>query len=204
MKLIDLLVKELPKRGGWPEGAVECERFMDEATIDFYDKNGNWPVDCGEEYGAIAVECINPREAGDGFRKESVKKDEYESALAASQQPAWNGEGLPPVGTECLVTPHNNLWGFSLCGNYRGKVIAYKAERFWFEVDFGEDIISRTDKVDFKPIRTEAERKRDEFAKSLCDHLDDLTDWDSPVGKVHALAIYDAIAAGKIPHITLK
>lgn len=51
---------------------------------------------------------------------------------------------------------------------------------------------------------TEAERKHDEFAKSLCNYLDDLDDWDSPVGKVHAMVIYDAIASGKIPHVILK
>lgn len=51
MKLIDLLVQELPKRGGWPEGAVECQRFVDEATIDFYDENGNWDDDCSLTYG---------------------------------------------------------------------------------------------------------------------------------------------------------
>lgn len=28
MKLIDLLVQELPKRGGWPDGAVEAGFFM--------------------------------------------------------------------------------------------------------------------------------------------------------------------------------
>ncbi|KAE9794106.1 hypothetical protein GP662_28720, partial [Escherichia coli] len=55
MKLIDILVQELPKHGGWPDGAVECCRFVDEANIDFYDESGNWPIDCGEKYGAIAL-----------------------------------------------------------------------------------------------------------------------------------------------------
>ena len=42
MKLIDLLVQELPKRGGWPEGAVECCRHYGTNSIDFYDETGNF------------------------------------------------------------------------------------------------------------------------------------------------------------------
>lgn len=95
VKLIDILVRELPKRGGWPEGAVECVRFVDEATIDFYDEHGNWPDDCSLTYGPIAKAiCITPTEP---CQRESVTLVEYESALAASK-PEWDGEGLPPVG----------------------------------------------------------------------------------------------------------
>ena len=36
MKLIDLLVKELPKRGGFPEGANECVQDAD-GTVKFFD-----------------------------------------------------------------------------------------------------------------------------------------------------------------------
>lgn len=33
MKLIDLLVRELPKRGGWPDGAIEAGFYV---VIPFY------------------------------------------------------------------------------------------------------------------------------------------------------------------------
>jgi len=200
MKLIDLLVKELPKRGGWPEGAVECERFMVEATIDFYDKDGNWHVDCGEEYGAIAVECINPREAGDGFRKESVKKDEYESALAASQQSAWNGEGLPPVGCECearYLYATNAEW------------FAFRCIAVDCEVAFGwggkEPTNLTLEDFEFRPIFTEAERKRKDTAQEMCNLFGNGIRIDEKAGYGTTwLEVYDAIAAGKIPNITLK
>lgn len=115
----------------------------------------------------------------------------------------WNGEGLPPVGCECeakMPILDSPLWGWR-----RVKVVIsgmVKAENECLVYDVETTRPAWAD--EFRPIRTEEERKRDEFAKLLCDHLDDLTEWDSPVGKVHALAIYDAIAAGKIPHITLK
>ncbi|MDQ9205568.1 hypothetical protein QBS70_13980 [Cronobacter sakazakii] len=121
MKLIDLLVQELPKRGGWPDGAVECERYLHEAQIDFYDKDGNWGADCGKVYGHdFAAACVKPREKGNGARIERVTREQYEAALAAAQQPVWDGEGLPPVGAEVEVRYRhatNAEWVFfSLCG----------------------------------------------------------------------------------------
>lgn len=189
MKLIDLLVQELPKRGGWPEGAVECERYLDEATIDFYDENGDWHVDCGEEYGAIAVKCIKPRDACDGFRKENVKKEEYEAALAASQQPAWNGEGLPPVGCECEVKRAIDWMRCKILFISEAHVVLLGEEECCWQ----------TQACRFRPIRTEGERKRDEAIKEL-----DNVYRAIPHSDAVAYGLYDAIAAGKIPHITLK
>lgn len=199
MKLIDFLVQELPKCGGWPEGAVECCWFRDEKDLDFFDINGNWdrqPINPFDLSGVV----FEPNQGN----MQQIKKHEYEAALAASQHPVWNGEGLPPVGIECLVIPNDNLWGFTLCGNYRGKVIAYKGERFWFEVDFGEDIISRTDKVDFKPIQTEAERKRKETAQDMSNLFGNGIKIDEKQGFGKTwFELYDAIAAGKIAGVKL-
>ncbi len=110
MKLIDLLVQELPKRGGWPEGAVECCWFRDEKDLDFFDVNGNWDRQPINPFDLSGV-AFQPNEGN----MQEIKKHEYESALSASQQPAWNGEGLPPVGIECLVRKHQLTmeWWFS-------------------------------------------------------------------------------------------
>lgn len=58
MKLIDILVRDLHKFGGWPNGAVECHRFVDEANIDFYDADGEWQEDCFIRYGNFAQEAV--------------------------------------------------------------------------------------------------------------------------------------------------
>ena len=79
MRLIDLLLKELPKYGGWPEGATECFRFVDEAWIDFFDSTGNWPYDCTEIYGRIAS-CL-VRKPSRLFESEVVYYEEYKNAL---------------------------------------------------------------------------------------------------------------------------
>lgn len=132
LKLIDILVRELPKRGGWPDGAVECQRFVDGATIDFYDKEGNWSIDCASEYGAIAVKLV--RESVVPCEFERVTFDEYETALAATKGPKMNWKyikgsekdfvGAPESAlmltidshkrkhfTECIPTPGENYYG---------------------------------------------------------------------------------------------
>lgn len=82
MKLLDLLVEELPKHGGWPRGAVECERYFHEGNIDFYDADGNWPEDCGEKYGyGFAEKLIKNRSRGEMPRIEMVTREQYELAI---------------------------------------------------------------------------------------------------------------------------
>lgn len=189
MKLIYLLVQELPNRGGWPTGAVEAMSFNhNPGMIHFFDEEGEKVID------AIKF---------DGYKApyiDTVTTEQYEAAIAASNPNSWNGEGMPPVGCECEYA----FIGKYRESFYRGMVIAYgESNVFMQHWASNNEFIQPLDKIKFRPIRTEAEPKRDEFAKSLCTHLDDLTEWDSPVGKVHALAIYDAIAAGEIPGVKL-
>lgn len=200
MKLIDLLVQELPKRGGWPDGAIECCRHYGTNSIDFYDETGNWDDDCYLKYGKdFAKDCIY-EETSESHHLQSISRSEYESALAASQKPAWNGEGLPPVGCECVVTPHNTAWGFSSVDDYTGRVLAYDGEDFWFVMLGGVKVTSRTDKVDFRPIKSEADKKRDAAINNILT----IIDCNGVDPKNSAIQIYDAIAAGKIPGVKLE
>ena len=110
MKLIDILVRELPKHGGWPEGAVECCRHKLGNSIDFYDETGNWDDDCYLKYGKdFAKDCIYEPKAETDFLQ-LISRSEYESALAASKT-QWDGEGLPPAGTRCEFISNGTSWG---------------------------------------------------------------------------------------------
>jgi len=195
MKLIELLVQELPKRGGWPKGIKRIGQDYDKQLRPDREFGIRLDMLC-ENYRGLFTPS---RMLDDSF---FVTREQYEAALSASQQPAWNGEGLPPVGTECGArkkSPGAGWWNFKVEHLSSGCVFG-----FWKKSGVGAALDA--DEYHFmalNPIPTEAERKREEFAKSLCDHLDDLTDWDSPVGKVHALAIYDAIAAGEISNVKL-
>lgn len=87
MKLIDLLVKELPKRGGWPKGvdAVEqdCEGGLFEKDSDY----------CS---GFKLEKC-------DDWITDVVTKQQYESALAASKAVVGHNGWIQWDGGECPV-----------------------------------------------------------------------------------------------------
>lgn len=167
MKLIDILVRDLHKFGGWPEGAVECVRYIDEATIDFYDEHGNWPDDCSLTYGAIAKEiCVSPNEP---CQRETVMYSEYEAALAASKQ-EWDGEGLPPVGCECEYETKFDGWQPVRIELIKSEGIAFT----WLsnsQAYNGLDCVGVQKSGSFRPKRQDAVRKRDEAVKEFVRQL---------------------------------
>lgn len=94
MKTIDVLVEELPKRGGWPDGAIGAGFLSGEGTLYFWDKNNDcppkWTIDTD-----IEVEDSD----------EEVTREQYESALAAKNDGwiEWGGGKHPPVSTNTVV-----------------------------------------------------------------------------------------------------
>lgn len=95
MKLIDLLVKELPQRGGWPDGATECYWHKGFDVAHFYDATGN---DVAEPIYVDGVEWCG----SDGYGVK-VTRYQYEAALAASDDwIEWHG-GECPVDSEEIV-----------------------------------------------------------------------------------------------------
>ena len=196
MKLIDLLVQELPKRGGWPDGAVECCRHYGANSIDFYDETGNWDDDCYLKYGKdFAKGCIYEKTSG-SHRLQSISRSEYESALAASQKPAWSDEGLPTVGCECEFISNDTSWGVvRVIGMDDGKVVIKPSG----EIYYG---ITPSNRQVFRPLRTESERKRDETISEIGKASQLISNNKEQIKHI-AKHIYDAIAAGKIPGVRL-
>ncbi|MWF13649.1 hypothetical protein [Escherichia coli] len=199
MKLIDLLVRDLHKFGGWPDGAAECHRFVDEANIDFYDKGGNWPEDSFLKYGSFAQEAVRERKSA--CESESVTHEQYEVALAAAQ-PQWDGEGLPPVGCECEYQDSNTRKWYPVTIKYISDqlVVISGVSNILGEkqnAEIAKDIIC--DKPQFRPIRSEADKKRDEIMSAIdkalreCPHKDAVPE-----------ALLEAIESGNIPHIRIE
>lgn len=127
----------------------------------------------------------------------------YEAALAASQKPAWNGEGLPPVGCECEWRDANVGW-LPVTIKYISEQIVVMASQtnccgVQELTEIAKDIIC--DKPQFRPLRSEADKKRDEVVQEI---LKILEGPGSPYSDVEARKIYDAIAAGKIPGVKLE
>lgn len=182
MKLKDLLVQELPKRGGWP------------AAYNVISTNGYGQVWCYSinANGKTSGKELHLRSPEEGH----VTREQYEAALAATQQPVWNGEGLPPVGVECEFYKHSfPTWAKGL--------IKYASDYTVVIVQAGHagEIIGHPVNFEFRPIRTEEERKRDE---TLCAMRNCISNFNN-TSVIHAIEqCYDAIAAGKIPGVRIE
>lgn len=103
MKLIDILVEELPKRGGWPEGCHAITQDSDKAINEYssldgveINEHGTWrAVKSWNDYCVRAVDA--PCLAVD-YHAVIITRDQYESALAAKND-GWIDWG----GGECPV-----------------------------------------------------------------------------------------------------
>ncbi|EPT7010016.1 hypothetical protein ACVR20_001516 [Cronobacter sakazakii] len=195
MKLIDLLVQELPKRGGWPDGVAAMAQDFDGDVQNYADtidiKLGTYASGSSRIHGSYSLRKIKAAEdRGNSF----VTREQYEAAIAAAQQPVWDGEGLPPVGCECE--------GRFILG---GKWFFFRCVAVDCGIAFGwagKDAVTLDEgSYEFRPIPSEADKKRDEAVEALHDEYFS----HAPIDKVRDVlyALYDAIAAGKIPHIRI-
>ncbi|WP_426607485.1 hypothetical protein [Pantoea anthophila] len=170
MKLIDLLVQELPKCGGWPSSPYNGE-VLNIPGVSWSYKEGCYPT--AHMDGEVVI------------------KSAYENAIAASQNPEWSGDGLPPAGCVCEVKgcmSHYLKWN-------KVTVFAVRGRTVFFDMEDGR--WGQTESHEFRPMRTEDDRKRDWIIDSLKAELPDITYTD-------CVDIFNLIAAGKIPHIILK
>ncbi len=197
MKLIDLLVQELPKRGGWPDFAEVAVQYSDsqicfsshrgvytnKEKTDWY--GGDWG--CGDwENPFVGILADDRHEC-------VVTRNQYESAIAAPKKSAWNGEGLPPVGCECeyQYKVHGSEWCPLECVAVDGKAV--------FGWSNNTPVALQSTTHNFRPLRTEEQRKRDIVVKTI----KELFKYSDDPSIDDATLIYNAIAAGKIPGVKL-
>lgn len=204
MTLLEILVRELPKHGGWPDGAVFVAQEEGGELWSFTSKPQK---DCDDEWmdeshHGYHTKVGKLREAS-GHDISTITREKYEAALAAAG-PEWNGEGLPPVGCECEYLDGNNEW-YPVTIKYASNqivVICGMTNIFGEEqeTEIAKDI--QLDKPQFRPIRSEAEQKRDELAKAL--HI---AAGAAPLDLVGIGPLYlelaDKIIAGEIPHLKI-
>lgn len=113
-------------------------------------------------------------------------------------EPSWNGAGLPPVGCECEVlydTVRDEWFLAKIIGHDNGSVVGR-----WLN---GDGLYSLFDyshaSCSFRPIRTEADKKRDAVIESLMRIVCGPSQASATVNK-----IYDAIASSKIHGVKLE
>ena len=157
MTLLELLRQELPKRGGWPEGAACVVQSLIDGELYFYDRryDGN---------GAM----LNLRRNGYKFCKASdIGRDDVTGLLTPIvtreqyEATGWDGTGLPPVGVECEYKWQNDRWRVGkVCYISKHTVLMLEI----FDGEESESAYGACD-VTFRPLRTEAERAIDEMVR---------------------------------------
>ncbi|QHJ82129.1 MAG: hypothetical protein [Bacteriophage sp.] len=112
----------------------------------------NWRSNASDEPGDIIA-----------YRLHLMQEADLNECIGQDAAPVWNGEGLPPVSMEIeyKFAKANYRTDFS-----RGKVLAYGIHNVFMEHWASKnEFIQPLDKIEFRPIRTEAERAIDEMVR---------------------------------------
>nr|UVX85317.1 MAG: hypothetical protein [Bacteriophage sp.] len=218
MKLIDLLVQELPKRGGWPDGANYAVQDAD-GTVKFaktltylHYLAGEWR---SNENGFDWIYGDRPFDGN--FVTEWTADDNHQAIISMARYECeisnnefqeqstneWNGEGLPPVGCECEWNDTNVGW-LPVTIKYISEQVVVMASLTNLcgvheLTEIAKDIIC--DKPQFRPLHTEADKKRERICDAIYGALTRAERQHNHSDE--AEAVYDAIAAGKIPGVKL-
>lgn len=154
MTLLELLLQELPKRGGWPEGANQCVqdfssvvKFFDSDNLRFNDTR--W---AGSPRGSFLCTDWNKIHG-------LTLSNDYATAIVTREQYEWDGTGLPPVGCTCESSWAGDEWQLCEILFASNQFIVVKLKESGME-----DAYSIGD-VTFRPLRTEAERAIDEMVR---------------------------------------
>ena len=142
MTLLELLRQELPKRGGWPEGAVKATSYGFIPGVHFWDDN-----DFMVDYSDLTTRALG---------EEKITREQYEAT-------GWDGTGLPPVGCDVEYHCYPDGWVIiNIVARIKGATfIEWKSG-----THKGGDIIRGDFPLErFRPIRTEAERAIDEMVR---------------------------------------
>lgn len=145
MKLLDLLVQELPRRGGWPENVTHIGQDYDRELM-FYGR--------GNVMSGIIIDelAIDHRKSGKIGVK--ITREQYESALAASDGwIEWGGGECPPVTHGTMVDVklrdgsvffNKQCWGrgYSKIPGFKVDATSEAGGAFWRSESSQRDIIA--------------------------------------------------------------
>lgn len=101
------------------------------------------------------------------------------------KEQAWDGRGLPPVGTVCEVQRSNMRW-------YRCKIFAVRGREALFDLE--SDCSDSWDSADlscFRPIKTQEQLAAEEEREKAIDAIYDIL-YTSNTWTTAAVALYDA------------
>lgn len=201
MKLIDLLVQHLGSNGGWPIGAGVCAQDND-GEVCFYTEKGIhrhngravWSIPEGVQSKLVKRRIFfTPAE---DMVTSVVCREQYEAALAAPKQVEWDANGRPGIGVTCEHCPGGTTqteWEVVTVLGISARPGGMFTD-YWLRKEDGSSYIIGNP-YRFRPIRTEAELKRELFLNEMFEFarqkpLDSMSDLMEQ--------LYDAIENGEI------
>lgn len=147
------------------------------------DSNVRWSH-VGSSGDIIAYRLHRPQEA---VQDKADDEADLNECIGQVPAPVWNGEGLPPVGCECEMQNDRGEWisvdiiaqndGFSFGWNYDYRMVYFSDKS-----------------AEFRPIRTEADRKRDERASAIDGFISGFRGQETGSNKELAYALADYLA----------
>ena len=212
LKLIDLLVQELPKHGGWPTSADYAGYKNSSGDITFtyggkpgFNLLGDLSIFSNADAGSrwVVGDSV-PAQVPEDSTTAIVSRREYLAALEASKKPKWDGEGLPPIGAEIEVLSPTFGWKAATVTAVTDNWIVAQYED-GAEYAGAHRILERdgsfTNRNDmFRKVKSQAETQRELTVASLQDSLKG-SGYGLPDGA--ASIVVDAIAQGKVSGIKL-
>lgn len=194
------------KNEGWIEwGGGGCPVNTSEMVDVIFGRGGRMSTniaDCwrwnhqGTDSDIIHYRLHKPHEAE---QDKAGDESDLNECIGQGIASVWNGEGLPPVGCECEFMKHT----LDAIPNWRRGIIKYVSEYTVVIVEAlsrGE-FVAHPRTCDFRPLRSEADRKRDDICDKIYGAMTNAKRKDNRSDM--AEEIYDAIAAGKIPGVKL-
>ena len=212
LKLIDLLVQELPKCGGWPTSADYAGYKNSSRDITFtyggkpgFNLLGDLSIFSNADAGSRwVVGASVPAQVPEDSTTAIVSRREYLAALEASKKPKWDGEGLPPIGSEievlsptfgwkkATVTAVTDNW---LVAQYEDGVEFAGTHR-----TFSNTLGWETDCSHFRKVKSQAELQREATVADLKEVVKGV---GCEMPGMVARVVRDAIAQGKVSGIKL-
>lgn len=131
-------------------------------------------------------------------QKAEQAKANLSECIGNCAAPVWNGEGLPPFGCFCEV---EDLDGMLVYGQGEsGEVIAHVENTAVIRMSYG---LGCFEARFLRPLRTEAERKRDAVVEQMI-KIATIYTTKSLSLDLALNSIYNAIAAGEITGVKLE
>ncbi|HCD7173161.1 TPA: hypothetical protein NDY72_000292 [Enterobacter cloacae] len=193
MKLINYLLSESKKGWEWPSNVVKAVVMEGSRVVHFY-----FDYACPPSLSETLI-SLHPFTSA-----EVVTSQQYKAALVASK-PEWDGEGLPLVGAEvqCICNQFPSEGQEKLLGKilYSGEYTILHTYKTNEQHHVPVESVLMTKHWSITPIRSQADKKRDEAVESIKAML--MYDYGDDPRLNDAVILYDAIAAGKIPHIRI-